>query len=241
MGKLPAFQFYPADWLNDIKLQSCNMAAQGILIGMMCLMHQSDRYGYLMINGLKPNDKTIIKLLRTHHRTFIRGVNQLLLSGALKKTMDGIYYCKRMVKDHTLRTIRRDAGRKGGNPVLLNQGVNQDVNLDEKKLPPPSSSSSSSSSKNNPSIPFQEIIEYLNKKSGKNFKWQNKKTQGQIRARWKEGSTLEDFKHVIDIKCQKWLSDPEMADFVRPVTLFGTKFEGYKNESRPKPKSRLIS
>jgi len=53
-----------------------------------------------------------------------------------------------------------------------------------------------------------------------------------IKARFNEGRTTDDFIHVIDIKCAKWLSDPKMIDFLRPETLFGNKFESYLNEQK---------
>jgi len=75
------------------------------------------------------------------------------------------------------------------------------------------------------------IIDYLNEKANKNFRPTTKKTQSLINARIKEGFTLDDFKKVIDIKCSQWL-DTEMEKYLRPETLFGTKFEGYLNEKQ---------
>ena len=80
-------------------------------------------------------------------------------------------------------------------------------------------------------IPYGEIIDYLNEKTGKKYKATSKETQRHIKARINEGFTLDDFKRVIDIKCDKWKSDPKMQDYLRPETLFGNKFEGYLNEA----------
>jgi len=145
------------------------MTAQGVLINMICLMHQSKKYGYLLINGSKPDHKTIIKLLRTHHKTFISSVNQLLLCGALKQTKEGIYYCERMVKDEHIRQVRRKAGLKGGNPNLKKGKPNPyylDKQKDKQKITPSSSSSSSSSKKNKYSVSFETFYKkYPIKKS----------------------------------------------------------------------------
>jgi len=84
--------------------------------------------------------------------------------------------------------------------------------------------------KKNGNFPFQEIIDYLNLKTGKNFKASSRHARKHIKARHAEGHTLEDFKRVIDNKCSQWLSNPEMAAYLRPETLFGTKFESYLNE-----------
>lgn len=141
MSKLPSFQFYPADWLNDIKLQSCSLESQGLLINLMCLMHQAIPYGHLIINGSMPADKEVARLLRLHHKTYHTRLKELLLYGALRQSENGVIFCKRMVEDEQLRTIRREAGKMGGSP-LLKQKVNQVA----KQKPTPSSSSSISSS-----------------------------------------------------------------------------------------------
>ena len=82
---------------------------------------------------------------------------------------------------------------------------------------------------NNNNNIYKYIVEYLNEKANKNFKPTTKKTQSLINARIKEGFTLDDFKKVIDTKCSQWLGT-EMEKYLRPETLFGTKFEGYLNE-----------
>ena len=84
--------------------------------------------------------------------------------------------------------------------------------------------------------PFKEIIEHLNQKSGKNYRYSSKATQKHIKARIKEGFTLEDFKRVIDWKVSKWIGT-DMEQYLRPETLFGTKFESYLNEA---PATRVV-
>jgi uncharacterized phage protein (TIGR02220 family) len=76
---------------------------------------------------------------------------------------------------------------------------------------------------------YISIIAYLNEKAGTKYKASSKKTQTCIRARLAEGFTEEDFRQVIDNKCAGWLGT-EWEKFLRPETLFGTKFEGYLNE-----------
>ena len=45
---------------------------------------------------------------------------------------------------------------------------------------------------------------------------------------------MEDFKKVIDIKVQEWGKNEKMNKYLRPETLFGTKFESYLNEKEEK-------
>lgn len=78
-------------------------------------------------------------------------------------------------------------------------------------------------------IPYKEIIDYLNKKTEKNFSHKIQKTKDLIKARFNEGRTLEDFYKVIDVKCFEWLKT-DMAKYLRPETLFSNKFESYLNQ-----------
>lgn len=79
---------------------------------------------------------------------------------------------------------------------------------------------------------YQSIISYLNEKAGTSFKHSTKKTRSLIHARLSEGFTADDFETVIDNKVTDWINDPERVKYLRPETLFGTKFEGYLNERR---------
>lgn len=79
-------------------------------------------------------------------------------------------------------------------------------------------------------IPYSEIVDYLNKKCITRYRDSTAKTRTLIKARFAEKFTLDDFKQVIDKKSAEWLTDEKMNKFLRPETLFGTKFEGYLNE-----------
>lgn len=74
-----------------------------------------------------------------------------------------------------------------------------------------------------------EIIDYLNTVLGTSYRASSKKNVTLIKARLKEGFTVDDFKAVIDKKAASW-QGTDMAKYLRPETLFGTKFEGYLNE-----------
>ncbi|WP_244325251.1 conserved phage C-terminal domain-containing protein [Dolosigranulum pigrum] len=80
-------------------------------------------------------------------------------------------------------------------------------------------------------IPYAEIVDYLNEKANRQFKSTTKKTQSLIKARLNEGWEVEDFKTVIDKKTQEWMGDGKMENYLRPETLFGTKFESYLNQN----------
>jgi uncharacterized phage protein (TIGR02220 family)/predicted phage replisome organizer len=75
---------------------------------------------------------------------------------------------------------------------------------------------------------YIHIVDYLNQKAGTKYKASSKKTQTCIHARLAEGFDVEDFKTVIDKKCADWIGT-EWEQYLRPETLFGTKFEAYLN------------
>ena len=79
------------------------------------------------------------------------------------------------------------------------------------------------------------IINYLNSKAMTNYRATSQTTKKHINARLKEGFKFDDFVTVIDNKTKEWMNT-DMEKYLRPETLFGTKFESYLNQkdsSRP--------
>ena len=142
------------------------------------------------------------------------------------------------------REARRSSGKKGGRPknedkakkanafsekkskankavnVNGNVNVNSNVNVNDIKK------------KASPSDAIITILEDLNKrtKSKKGFSPLAHSNQNLIKARMSEGYTVEDFILVNKKKCEQWMNDSEMAQYLRPQTLYSNKFEGYLNQ-----------
>ena len=84
-----------------------------------------------------------------------------------------------------------------------------------------------------PDNSIADVIEYLNEQTGSRYRVSTESTRRLIKARMREGFTLDDFKVVISKKAKEWKGG-EMEKYLRPETLFGTKFESYLNqEIRP--------
>ena len=133
---------------------------------------------------------------------------------------------------------RRAAGLKGGRPkkeeerkAEIVEAINQ-IKANESKEKQKKQMVFEESKKTN--IPYAEIIDYLNDACGTKYTTKAKATQRLIKARFNEGYTLDDFKHVIDTKAAEWLGDAKMNQYLRPETLFGTKFESYLNAKQIK-------
>lgn len=86
----------------------------------------------------------------------------------------------------------------------------------------------------------KEVIDYLNKKTGKRFKPNADGNKRVIDPRLKDGYTVDDLKHIIDVKYAQWhgktFNNGQIGDnYLRPETLFRvSKIEGYLNEEVPK-------
>lgn len=82
--------------------------------------------------------------------------------------------------------------------------------------------------KQNKANDIHTVVDYLNQKAGTAYRSTTANTVKHISARISEGYSVDDFKTVIDKKCTEWCGT-EFEKFLRPDTLFGTKFEGYLN------------
>lgn len=86
--------------------------------------------------------------------------------------------------------------------------------------------------------PITEIVDYLNLKTNKNYKTTTQKTRTLIKARMNEHFTVDDFKIVINKMCTEWMGT-NMEKYLRPETLFGTKFESYLNQTLSKSETEM--
>lgn len=84
------------------------------------------------------------------------------------------------------------------------------------------------------------VIKDLNIILNTKYSEKSKKTISLINARLEEGFNQDDFKLVVEFKYKQWANDAKMKEYLRPETLFGTKFESYlqsaKNKQNDKPK-----
>lgn len=116
----------------------------------------------------------------------------------------------------------------------LNKSINKTVNkkiLSGKPDVPPAQPTTKSE--------ILEIVAYLNKVVGTKYTTKRAITIRHINARLAEGFTVDDFKQVIDTMNAKWGNDTKMAGYLRPDTLFGTKFENYLNANSPTEKKEI--
>lgn len=132
--------------------------------------------------------------------------------------------------NETVKNIIAEYEEKNGSLSYSNEKQNENENDNEVSYPDTGNDS--------PNDTFHsavsEITLYLNQKAGTSYRASSKKTKSCIHARLSDGFTVDDFKTVIDKKCAEWIGT-EFEKFLRPETLFGTKFESYLNARINKP------
>jgi uncharacterized phage protein (TIGR02220 family) len=84
-----------------------------------------------------------------------------------------------------------------------------------------------------------DVIEFLNQVTGSSYRKTSRATVSKINARANEGFELRDFKIVIAYKNHQWKDDLAMRPYLRPETLFGTKFESYLQDAKTQMKPSI--
>lgn len=135
MGKAPAFQFYPMDWLGDVELQTASSATRGIWINALCRMWFSRVKG-----ELSGSQEALSKILNCSQRELETLLEENL---ALR-----FCYASRNDNGHiTLRNRRMYRIEKDRNLNKLRQQKFRDKRQSNGEITPPSSTSSSSKEK----------------------------------------------------------------------------------------------
>ena len=128
-------KFYPADWRADAMLRLCSIAARGLWAEMMCIMHDAERYGSLLVNGRRIDKKQLAGLAGISEKECTLLLLELEGNGVFSRDADGTIYSRRMRRDFEKSEIDKKNGKVGGNPRLKG-GVNPQVNGEDKAQKP---------------------------------------------------------------------------------------------------------
>ena len=209
MGKDPAIMFYTSDFLTGTMTFTDEQV--GKYIRLLCLQHQKDKLA----------EKDMLYICKTYDEDIF---------SKFVKDDSGFYHNKRMQEEIVKRKLYSESRRKNRSKPDKdvsnisktyvkhmedeNEDENEDVDTKDTKK-----------NKNNIS---GDVINYLNEVLGSKFR-NTDSYKAHINARIKEGATFEEFKTVINKKVLEW-KGTEWQKFLRPQTLFGTKFDSYLNE-----------
>jgi predicted phage replisome organizer/uncharacterized phage protein (TIGR02220 family) len=217
---------------------------------LLCLAGKKNNGGVFLMNDKVPyTDKMLATIFRMNESTVKLALNafeqfkmieiveeiitipnwnkhQTLDAYERKKERDRLYQEERRAKQRALIEKSSDKSSERTSYVAVS-----DIDKEEDK-----------EKDNNIYVPYKEIITYLNEKTGKKLRWDVKSNQKEIKARFNEGYTLNDFKTVIDKKYHEWGRKPtkeelqrgvnDMRIYLRPKTLFGSNFDVYLNQEQ---------
>lgn len=213
MKQKPSLQFYQQDFLGSMDVQT--MTAEQV--GCYCLL----LFNCYNNGGTLPSEPEELSMLCRGIAPASKVLNKFYKRGEYLRHKRIDEELEKQVKFSKKQSENAQSGwQKRKTETMPPQSHGKKV------APVRQCSSSSSSSSNN----IRYIVRLLNTNAGKKFKPSTDKTVSCIKARLSEGYTLEDFEKVIAIKTKQWRGDEKMEMFLRPETLFGSKFESYLNE-----------
>jgi len=113
-------KFYPSDWRADPRLRMCSLAARGLWLEMLAVMHEATPRGHLIVNGTAPSDPQLGVLTGCPGSELAALIGELEAAGVFSRTAKGVIYSRRMTRDEKRARAARKNGQRGGNPSLCN-------------------------------------------------------------------------------------------------------------------------
>jgi hypothetical protein len=129
--KNPWMKFYPSDWRADPALRSCSIAARGLWIEMLAIMHDAEPYGSLLVNGQRIDKKRLAALAGVPERDCSTLLLELEVVGVFSRDEDGTIYSRRMRRD----AIRSEEGRRQIAKRWGNSSDDRDPNRSDDRSP----------------------------------------------------------------------------------------------------------
>jgi hypothetical protein len=117
MAANPWLKFYPRDWRGDQALRLVSLAARGLWIEMLCVMHEAAPYGHLLVGGSAVDEAALARVVGASVEEVRALLVELRAAGVLRTTRSGVVFSKRMTADHK----RSVAGKKAKEEALASR------------------------------------------------------------------------------------------------------------------------
>jgi len=208
--------------VKDLKLKGNDLLVYAIIYG-FSQMDNQEYYGSL---------KYLMEWTNSTKKTMITTLASLCEKGLLEKREETIYGVKHTFyrvsprgwcKNYT-RGVKITPGGVKITPNNINNNIYMDINTNN------TNNTNTDTNIITSNIDYKYIIDYLNTKTNSRYRYNNQKTQKLVNARANDGFSVGDFERVISVKSNQWLGT-DQEKYLRPETLFGTKFEGYLQEA----------
>ncbi|HER0777324.1 conserved phage C-terminal domain-containing protein [Streptococcus pyogenes] len=175
------------------------------------------------------NDQLMIDLNCNSNKTIIKIKKELKNAGLMTEVRQGMNLPNRIY----LEALNGSVENTFQEVQKVHLGSVENTLSEVQKVHTIKTENTKTENNNNKLLICKEVISYLNLKAKKNFKVDTASHHKFIKARLKEGYTLEDFKKVVDIMSAKWIGT-EYEQYLQPQTLFGNKMDNYLNTTMPR-------
>ena len=90
------FKFQPSSWRSAPELRMCSLAARGLWIDMLCLMHEAEPRGHLLVNGVEVSPKQLAAMSSVPLKQCLALLEELEDAGVFSRE-NGVIFSRRMV------------------------------------------------------------------------------------------------------------------------------------------------
>ncbi|VHD18311.1 dnaD and phage-associated domain protein [Streptococcus pyogenes] len=182
------------------------------------------------------NDQLMIDLNCNSNKTIIKIKKELKNAGLMTEVRQGMNLPNRIY----LEALNGSVENTFQEVQKVHLGSVENTLSEVQKVHTIKTENTKTENNNNKLLICKEVISYLNLKAKKNFKVDTASHHRFIKARLKEGYTLEDFKNVVDVMSARWIGT-EYEQYLQPQTLFGNKMDNYLNTTMPRRPELLAS
>lgn len=118
MNKIVWTKFYWQDWLADVGVRRCSLAARGLWMDMLCIAAQHDPIGYVAIEGEGLTHDDIARMAGIASSEVSILIGELERNGVFARDRKSTIYSRRMVRDARKAAENKKNGKLGGNPSV---------------------------------------------------------------------------------------------------------------------------
>jgi len=114
----PWMKFYPRDWRGDQALRVVSLAARGLWMEMLCIMHEASPRGHLIIGSSPVTDDALARSVGVGTAEVQALLVELRNAGVFDQSRNGVILSRRMIADEKKAKVGRNAklealGKKG--------------------------------------------------------------------------------------------------------------------------------
>ena len=101
-------KFWWRDHQGDAALRACSLAARGYWMELLCIAHEAEQVGYVLLNSKQPTGRQIAIIAGCSEREARKLEAELEDAGVFSRLPDGTIYSRRMVKDAEVAEAGRE-------------------------------------------------------------------------------------------------------------------------------------